>query len=296
MRSLVRRGKLSLVQASAIGVYAWVHGRALDWGAGGPERWPAAQPYYTPADSQDQIGFRIFDWYQAIILAETGQSLPLMLLRCGSRMEIPSTIQNQATTLRRHAETILFIAQIIADQVEKAAALPVLSTGKILREDKQVDDQVFSNILCANFWLLTAEQNSEFLTDAWYRPDGSRLPVVNAFKGWTARRKQLNGSENKNVSRQLADFDPAAISHPIDHYLLLPIYSWGVADWDLEAIRPFIQQYHPTVGFSVYEARLAHHVTIFGEAEKISQDSLTILRMAGCQIDRISQDGTLLAL
>jgi hypothetical protein len=60
-------------------------------------------------------------------------------------------------------------------------------------------------------------------------------------------------------------------------------------------IRPFLQQHHATVGFSVYEARLANRVTILGDAAWVSQDALTILRLAGCQIEQLKQDGTLLA-
>ena len=65
----------------ALSAYAWTHGRSLDWGAGGPERWPSARPYLTPAGSQDQRGFRIFDWYRAVTQATIGADLPMLLAR-----------------------------------------------------------------------------------------------------------------------------------------------------------------------------------------------------------------------
>ena len=46
-------------------------------GAGGPECWPDVHPYFTPAESQDERGFRIFDWYRAIhqaVLHQPAQS------------------------------------------------------------------------------------------------------------------------------------------------------------------------------------------------------------------------------
>src|SRR3990170_8488283 len=63
--SLVRRGKNELLNQLVLSAYARAGDRPLDWGAGGPERWPVARPYFTPPGVQDHLGFRIFDWYLA---------------------------------------------------------------------------------------------------------------------------------------------------------------------------------------------------------------------------------------
>jgi hypothetical protein len=88
---------------------------------------------------------------------------------------------------------------------------------------------------------------------------------------------------------------PEKRPHPITHYVLLPLYAWGVADWDLTAIQPLIQESHPTVGFSLAEARLATRVTIVGGEGVVTPEAMEMLRANGCQIDRVLDDGTLVA-
>ncbi|MCE1254880.1 MAG: hypothetical protein LWX83_15200 [Anaerolineae bacterium] len=82
---------------------------------------------------------------------------------------------------------------------------------------------------------------------------------------------------------------------PIQHYLLLPTYEWGVADWHLEVIQPFIKKYRPTVGFSVKEAALAKRVTVIGNTQTFPESLLDQLRQLGCLVERISGDGTSVA-
>jgi hypothetical protein len=88
---------------------------------------------------------------------------------------------------------------------------------------------------------------------------------------------------------------PVNHSHTISHYVLLPLYAWGAADWDLELIQPFLLETHPTVGFSLTEARLAARVTIVGGNGAISAGALDMLRASGCKVERICDDGTLVA-
>jgi len=58
---------------------------------------------------------------------------------------------------------------------------------------------------------------------------------------------------------------------------------------------PFNQQNHPTVGFSVEEAALAGRVTIIGKSPFITEDTLARLKRAGCEIERMDEDGIVLA-
>ena len=310
LRSLQRRGKTRLAQSMALGAYAWTYNRPLNWGAGGPECWPVTQPYYTPAESQDQIGFRIFDWYQTVALAEIGRPLPILLLRAGSRPgDNLDTSQN--LDLRKHAEENMAIAQLFS-QVGKDTSNKLSNDGGAVNlhsnqpnrisfesDENQSIEPGLGEIVCVNYWLLSASFTSPEIDDAWYKPDGTMLPIVNAMKQWSRKLKDANASTvNKSITS-----DPFSNptygtnqNHPIDHYLLLPIYAWGVADCDFEAIKPYLQKFHPTIGFSAYEARLANRVTIFGETTYISDETLAELHTAGCQVERINRDGILLAL
>lgn len=288
LRGLERRGQHRLVESLGLSAFAWSSNQPLDWGAGGPERWPASQPYFTPPNSQDQLGFRIFEWYLAIAQAETGLSLPVILLRTGNRLE--KGLQGDPGALQKHTEQNLAIAELLS-KAPKLKKSPSAAFSSRAQNEEELPDEAIEQVLCANFWLLSASHESPHAPNAWYHAQGGNLPVVNALKQWSALRGKPEEITGKG--RQFGEISPGA--HPIEHYLLLPLYAWGVADWDLEAIKPFLQQHHPTVGFSVYEARLARRVTIFGDGANLSPDSLTILRLAGCQVERLGQDGTLLA-
>ena len=84
-------------------------------------------------------------------------------------------------------------------------------------------------------------------------------------------------------------------SPKFEHYLLIPSYEWGVADWHLEVIRPFVKKHRPTVGFSVNEAAKAQKVTVIGNPNSYPSHVIDELIAAGCTVDLIDGDGTTIA-
>ncbi len=88
---------------------------------------------------------------------------------------------------------------------------------------------------------------------------------------------------------------PSQDMTPISHYVLLPLYAWGMADWDMDLILPLLQEAHPTIGFSLAEARMAQRVTVVGGKEAISEKAIETLHQAGCIVERLASDGTLVA-
>ena len=58
---LKQRGQDRLLKELAFGFYGFTGNRPLEWGAGGPARWPDSRPYNTPPGSQNQGGFRAFE-------------------------------------------------------------------------------------------------------------------------------------------------------------------------------------------------------------------------------------------
>ena len=87
LRSLVRRNRDELLNVLAISAYSWTFDRPLDWGKGGPDKWQDVQPYHTPSESQDHIGIRIFDWYDAIAKKVLNRTLPIFTVAGGVRSE-----------------------------------------------------------------------------------------------------------------------------------------------------------------------------------------------------------------
>jgi hypothetical protein len=269
LQGLHRRGEQSLLDQLALSAYAWSGNRSPNWGAGGPERWPKARPYSTPQNSEDQLGFRIFDWYLAISEAALGKRLPIILLGAGSRIGDQPDLQSPAVDIQAHTWQNSTLVRIMSGR-------------------SQEYDPVPPEVLTCNFWLLSAAKDNPELTNAWYKPDQEQLPVVALLKQWV-----LNGGADPSPSSKYLSASGSYIggSRPISHYLLLPTFEWGVADWHLDAIRPFINKFQPTIGFSPVEASHAKKVTVIGGASAIPESIIDGLLAAGCIVEQISGDG-----
>jgi hypothetical protein len=298
-----RRGHHGLLDQLVLGSVAWTYDRPLDWGAGGPERWPATRPYLTPAGSQDHIGLCIFDWYLAIAEAELGKRLPLIVLRGGSRLSNPLDDPFSAQEIQQHTQDNMQIIDALAESSVPDQGME--------RQDGNFTASftIPSDVLAFNFWLLTsADLNlpSPATSCSWFKPDGSILPIVNSLKQWWTYKQRADSDfarfamhavpDTKTILSDTLVAEQEIRSQLIEHYLLLPMYAWGAADWDLQAIGPFIQEHHPTVGFSIHEACLAERVTIVGSISRLPDETLDLLRAAGCQLEQMNQDGTLLAI
>jgi hypothetical protein len=274
----------------AIGAYAVAWNRPINWGMGGPEGWPDARPYETPPGVQDQIGFRIFEWYSAISEDEIGRTLPILLLRAGYRPGDRVDLTWPDLNEDAHATRNLEIVELLSENFHA----------------KRKEGSIPHEVLACNFWLISANENSQYNRHAWFKTDGSQLPIVEHMRRWVAGHQIQNnikdyeeeplGIEMKSkTSNTGTNGSSNNGSSRISHYILLPLYSWGVADWDLDLILPFVKENHPTIGFSLSEACLASHVTIVGGNNTFSEESVKILQDAGCSVDRMGEDGIIFA-
>jgi hypothetical protein len=183
LESLQRRGQPKLIDNLVIGVYALAGERPLNWGSGGPERWPNVRPYYTPSGEEDQLGFHIFDWYLAISKAVLGTASPLLLFKSGSR-----PIKNQMAGFNNmdsntHVLRNLAIAKSLigSTQPKKLSYLDKSTLGALA--------PIPSQVLGCHFWLLSSSSQSIQLPHAWYKPNGDKLAIVDALHNWNTKRK-----------------------------------------------------------------------------------------------------------
>ena len=327
LQGMQRRGHVQLIDKLVLSAYAPTCNRSLNWGAGGPERWPSARPYHTPANSQDQRGFRIFDWYLTLTQAVLRKKAPIMLLGSGACSIIqPDPIATMLDEVA-HSQRVIDIASLLQGQdgcFEEEKASP---EKKILLEPVPLE------VICCNFWLLAAAPDDPTANQAWFQLEGRMLPSVGALRQWFARHENQQANLNPISATQAkspissyfspyisaspaanfplasgdlqgTDGSPFPISsgpalsnleHPIAHYLLLPTYEWGIADWHLDVIRPYVKKYLPTIGFSLSEAAQAQVVTVVGGDRSFPENSINQLKAAGCIIEQIRGDGTRIA-
>lgn len=275
---LARRNRVDLLDKLVLSAYAWTHDKTLNWGAGGPERWTDARPYFTPPGEQDQLGFRTYEWYLANARMFIQNPVPVFLFGVGVPHKPESPVHKDWSD-EKHTEVCLAIMKMLKNDLVSDPESPTMPLEPMSNE-----------VLSANFWLLTDDQNSPHATDAWYRPDGSTRQIVSELKGTAIQQKSARAEMPPETEKGMP-----GTSHPIDHYLLLPSYEWGVADWHLDVIRPYVKKYRPTIGFSLQQAALAEKVTVIGNTQSFSEEQLEALRSAGCQVERIAGDGTSIA-
>jgi hypothetical protein len=278
LESIKRRNQSGLLDNLVLAAYARFNDKGLHWGAGGPERWPGAKPYLQSETNEDERGFYIFDWYNAISRKVLGREVPLLLMGTGSTSDyvqvylkskspvVESTVQSQ---------TFLTIYQLLNQEA-------VNEPGSVERKLAPIPE----NVAACCFWLLCADPASKDAEAAWFKSETEPGPTVSVIKQWLDSRR----APSKNIPPHT---DP--LEHPIAHYLLLPLYEWGVSDWHLDVAKPFIKKHMLTVGFSVTEASYASQVTVIGGPQTFPEETLQFLRDHGCVVERITGDGTSIA-
>jgi hypothetical protein len=281
LQSIYTGGHHRLLDNLVLGAYAWADNLPLNWGAGGPERWAGARPYFTPPGEQDHMGFRIFDWYSIICEAILGKKLPILLLKTGSRIGDKRLLESPGVDKEEHATRNILLARLLAGENE------ISHNGDLL-------DCVPEHVLAGNFWILASAPNKPEAKTSWYQVDGTVLPIVQKFKAWVKIQKI---GQPKII--QSGEPHPHSLDYkqykPIKHYLLLPTYDWGISEWHLEVIRPFVQKHSPTIGFSVEEACAAEKVTVIGGEDFFPPEVIERLHTAGCSVNLVRGSGTSIA-
>ena len=271
LEELQTRGEGLLLEQMGLSAYAWSEEKPLDWGSGGPESWPASLPYSTPDGSQDQRGFRIFDWYNAITRALVGKEMPLLVLAAGNNVN-PNSISED--TNNRTIEMAKHLAQNVDHDNPSAYSVP-------------------ENVLALNFWLLAAEGSGTNEQISWFDSHGNASEIVSEWQAWKENYSTAKYVDQKKIAKAPKEIKRS--KNNFSHYLLLPTREWGASDMDFEAIKPFILKHQATVGYSVEEAEQASRVTLLGTEETYYEGLIHQLRQAGCQIDKFEVDGTIIA-
>lgn len=154
---LERRGKHDLLQDLTLAIYAWTFYRPLDWGLGGPARWPDSRPYHTSLGSQDHRGLRIFDWYETICRKLMKSTMPMLVLAGGAFSHDP---QQAPRSPHEQAEQNLAIARSLESET------------------------IPPHVLNFNFYPVMCAQDHPDLASAWFPVEGPPRPVVEAFHRW----------------------------------------------------------------------------------------------------------------
>lgn len=147
LRSMLRRGASNLVQDMRLASFAWSYGHPLDWGSGGAATWPEGYPYARAEHSQNQRGFRSFDWYAEISQSVVGRTLPMIVIAGGS------------------AGPRELLPEVVTSAVRAVMG-------------RKVPDSV----IAFNFHLLAADPGAPEYAAAWYADPNEPKPIVSAVE------------------------------------------------------------------------------------------------------------------
>lgn len=235
--------------------------RPLSWGKGGPRAWPLARPYYTAPGTQDHRGFRLFEWYDEIVRAKLGRSLPMIAGEGGPVVGIANDPDYPALDEITHSMRVTELARMFAD-----GDLP---------------EYLFNH----TFFALGQGVNDPSDLHAWYKSDGRRLPAVAALK----LLKSQGRLRRRITSTSLAHSSTGQLSH----YLLLLASPDGDASngWTTEGLlqsaAAYVARFRPSVGFSLAEAGAAQRVTIVAAPGTDGLAAERLLTREGCIVERI---------
>lgn len=192
LRGLARRGQESLLDRLALAAYAWTFGRALDWGAGGPQAWPESRPYHTPDGSQDQRGLRLPEWYTAIGHSSIGKAMPIYVVGGGA---LPSrTTIDDGASFEQNAGVARWITGPDAPDNLQAFAFFLLTSSPTSPEAYAAwyaaPDQPNRDVDMVRGALLAAAKTQRPKSLAHYilLPPGTTDPVLWALAGQVAVR------------------------------------------------------------------------------------------------------------
>ena len=112
-----------------------------------------AQPYFTPESSEDQLGFRIAEWYLTLSETILDKKLPILLLG----------IRGPVSDGTDRYRTLLDSARLISRQeIEGIEPLP-------------------EQVLGGAFWVLSGGENCCAPEHHWYGQGGDPNPIVAEF-------------------------------------------------------------------------------------------------------------------
>ena len=228
----------------------------LDWGKGGQAHWKTPRPYSkVELGEEDHIGFNTWKWYADLANEVLNVNPKFFLFYYGM-----SRVAGNKLNSDNSFEQMVDIALALSGDTENANALP-------------------DTILGCCFWLLSAAESDPHgktsYFDATGKPKEAGIPAYKQKIVQSTKQKQEYA-----VSSRLAEW-----VYPIDHYLLLPSYDWGIPENTLDRIRPIIRDSRPTIGFSVIEATNARKVTVWNENGAFSEHDIQLLRESGCLVE-----------
>jgi len=224
-----------------LSAFGWTWGHKIEWGSGGKNKWTNAKPYQTDQDSQDQKGFRAYEWYLEISEKVLGKKLPIFIFEAGFH-----NIDNFGVTKNPSYPP------------ESFSSIPnLLSGGNIY--DPQNQTQLLSpipnQVLGCALFVLSASVDQKYFPYRWFKSTGEPLELATTFgaeKQYSIEKKINILDENKIIEK--------VFQFKYRRYIFVADELKNDMPNLLEKLDPYIRKFKPQIGFSKIEAINAAHI------------------------------------
>ena len=266
LKQLAEESSSFLINNLTFSAYAWDQGKSLDWGAGASRTWKDVKAYKVPKGSQDQRGFRAYEWYQDVIQSTLGKKLPMLLLQAGvtgnPRKGLQPTDMGKQELIYR-----LLNGENVYDP----------------ENPRQLVNAIPSDVKACSFYLLSAADAAADVC-AWFTSAGSAQAPAQAI---LAQRQKSAKSEEKTSSPAREDS-----SYIFDHgrYILIAQSLKPRMQEILQKMHAYISRYKPMVGFSCEDAKKSAYILVVAYQEDFPQQEIDQLQSSGSLVRVIHPD------
>ncbi len=225
---------LSVQNNFVLSAAAWDWGRPLDWGAGGQKNWPNVKPYKLPLASENQLGFRTFEWYAQIAREVFEKAIPILLLQAGIKNDPLSCETN-----------------IQSSDIDKLLAIYRLLKGENVYEmfdESHLLQPIMPEVIGCCFYLISSE-SPEHHDCQWFSAEGTRLPPAQAVF------ISEQGNQEKIAALEPEELVQTKVHFRHNRYILISQELQPETPKLLELLQPYIEKFRPLIGFSVDEAK-----------------------------------------
>jgi hypothetical protein len=249
LKGLASLGTPHIKNNLILSAFGWDWGHSIEWGSGGKKKWPDTKPFHQKQNTQNQQGFRTYEWYLELSEKVLGKRLPIIILEAG----IPNDrfIGNSVNTVP--TDNLLAITHLLAGENVYDPKNPELLLSPIPPE-----------VIGCNFFTLSAQLEKKYFPYRWFTPKGIPLAPARAL-----------GLTNNSPTLQTEE-QPVRMNNPIENfhfkyrrYILLSDSLKQDMPSLLERLDPYIRNFKPHVGFSKVEAAKAAYILIITDKKKI---------------------------
>jgi len=266
-------GSPELINNLALSAFAWTFGKPLDWGAGGSCKWNAVKAYHVPEHSQDQCGFRAFEWYLECSQPAFGKVLPIILFQAGmDNNSIPPASEN----LRIDNAEILKLFSLLKDENVHDSPDP-----------RHLLNPIPPEVLACNFFALSTA-DPRWLSHAWYSPEGHPSEITRHIQA-----KYQMPHQNQHIMAKQNAISSSKSDKPefkYGRYILLNPSLQPRMQEILQTLHLYISKHKPLVGFSWEEASQAACILALGSEQDFSEQDLQYVRQRGNLIQIVPLD------